>query len=150
MSSSRCASCIWAAEVRASEPLRCSNAWASAISPSVTRTSSREASSSLRLFVRPSAVHIVPPEQAQFFAHVRDVAFCGRGHEHALAGDASLLFTRVFSETRWDRGSAVGVRLSPEGCLVLGAESPAGSPSGVSGSLGGLSEPAAEEQRAHQ
>jgi TOBE domain len=105
---------------------------------------------SLRLFVRPSAVHIVRPEQAQFFAHVRDVAFCGRGYEHALVGDGPLLFTRVFSETRWDRGSAVGVRLSPEGCLVLGAEEGAGGPSEVSGNLGQLSEPLAEEEHAHQ
>ena len=52
-------------------------------------------------------------------AHVRDVAFCGRGYEHALAGEGPLLFTRVFSEKRWERGRAVGVRLSPEGCLVL-------------------------------
>ena len=73
----------------------------------------------LSMFVRPSAVRIVAPEEAQFMAQVRDVAFCGRGYEHALAGDGPLLFTRVFSEKRWERGSAVGVRLSPEGCLVL-------------------------------
>ena len=76
---------------------------------------------SLSMFVRPSAVRIVAPEEAQFMAHVRDVAFCGRGYEHALAGEGPLLFTRVFSEKRWERGRAVGVRLSPEGCLVLGS-----------------------------
>jgi iron(III) transport system ATP-binding protein len=104
----------------------------------------------LRLFVRPSAVHIVAPEQAQFFAHVRDVAFSGRGYEHALAGDESILLTRVFSEKRWERGTAVGVRLSPEGCLVLGTDEPAVSPSEVSGNVGGLNEPLTEEQHAHQ
>jgi iron(III) transport system ATP-binding protein len=77
----------------------------------------------LRMFVRPAAVRIVPPAEAQFVAQVRDVAFCGRGYEHALAADGPLLFTRVFSEKRWERGSAVGVRLSPEGCLVLGGPS---------------------------
>ncbi len=74
----------------------------------------------LRMFVRPAAVRIVAPAEAQLMAQVRDVAFCGRGYEHALAADGPLLFTRVFSETRWERGSAVGVRLSSEGCLVLG------------------------------
>jgi iron(III) transport system ATP-binding protein len=73
----------------------------------------------LRMFVRPAAIRIVAPNEAQFMAHVRDVAFCGRGYEHALAGEGHLLFTRVFSEKRWERGQAVGVRLSPEGCLVL-------------------------------
>jgi iron(III) transport system ATP-binding protein len=78
------------------------------------------ANDGLSMFVRPSAVRIVAPEEAQFMAHVRDVAFCGRGYEHALAGEGPLLFTRVFSEKRWERGRAVGVRLTPEGCLVLG------------------------------
>ncbi len=80
----------------------------------------------LSMFVRPSAVRIVAPEAAQFMATVRDVAFCGRGYEHALAGDGPLLFTRVFSEKRWERGRAVGVRLSPEGCLVLGNQGDTG------------------------
>ncbi len=101
----------------------------------------------LSMFVRPAAVRIVAPEDAQFMAQVRDVAFCGRGYEHALAGDGQLLFTRVFSEKRWDRGSAVGVRLSPEGCLVLGGEGDAGA---TSGNLAEQSEPRAEEEHAHQ
>jgi TOBE domain len=99
------------------------------------------------MFVRPVAVRIVAPEEAQFMAQVRDVAFCGRGYEHALAGDGQLLFTRVFSEKRWDRGSAVGVRLSPEGCLVLGGEGGAGA---ASGNLTEQSETPAEEEHAHQ
>ena len=31
-------------------------------------------------------------------------------------------FTRAFSEHRWERGATVGVKLSPEGCLVLAGE----------------------------
>jgi TOBE domain len=83
------------------------------------------------MFVRPAAVRIVAPAEAQFMARVRDVAFCGRGYEHALAGDGPLLVTRVFSEKRWERGTAVGVRLSPEGCLVLGGEADNGDAPGA-------------------
>jgi len=77
---------------------------------------------SLQMFVRPSAVHIVAPSDAQFMARVRDVAFAGRGYEHALATEGPILFTRIFSDQRWERGSAVGMRLSPDGCLVLPAD----------------------------
>ena len=41
-----------------------------------------------------------------------------------------LLFTRIFSEQRWERGSSVGMRLSPEGCLVLPADDGQGAPDG--------------------
>ena len=75
----------------------------------------------LQMFVRPSAVQIVGAGDAHVMARVRDVAFAGRGYEHALEGDGPLLFTRVFSLERWPRGSTVGVRLAPEGCLVLPA-----------------------------
>ena len=98
------------------------------------------------MFVRPSAVRIVGPHEAQLMARVRDVAFCGRGYEHALDSDGTLL-TRVFSERRWERGSAVGVRLSPEGCLVLVGEGSAPMPAG---SLVDQSEPSSEEEHAHQ
>ncbi len=100
----------------------------------------------LSMFVRPSAVRIVGPHEAQLMARVRDVAFCGRGYEHALDSDGTLL-TRVFSERRWERGSAVGVRLSPEGCLVLVGEGSAPMPAG---SLVDQSEPSSEEEHAHQ
>jgi hypothetical protein len=55
-------------------------------------------------------------------AQVRDVAFAGRGYEHALAAEGPILFTRIFSDQRWERGSSVGMRLSPDGCLVLPAD----------------------------
>ena len=76
----------------------------------------------LEMFVRPSAVHIVAPADAQLMAQVRDVAFAGRGYEHALAAEGPILFTRIFSDQRWERGSSVGMRLSPDGCLVLPAD----------------------------
>jgi hypothetical protein len=82
------------------------------------------------MFVRPSAVHIVAPEDAQLMAQVRDVAFAGRGYEHALAAEGPILFTRIFSDRRWERGSSVGMRLSPEGCLVLPADDGHAAPDG--------------------
>jgi hypothetical protein len=56
-------------------------------------------------------------------ARVRDVAFAGRGYEHALEAEGPLFFTRVFSLQRWPRGSTVGVQLAPDGCLVLPVDS---------------------------
>jgi ABC-type Fe3+/spermidine/putrescine transport system ATPase subunit len=84
----------------------------------------------LQMFVRHSAVRINEGADAQLKAHVRDVAFAGRGYEHALAAPGPLLFTKAFSERRWERGTTVGVSLNPEGCLVLAAgHGPAGSSS---------------------
>jgi iron(III) transport system ATP-binding protein len=82
----------------------------------------------LQLFVRPSAVHMVAPAEAHLLAQVRDVAFAGRGYEHALMADGPVLFTRIFSDRRSPRGASVGVRLSPEGCLVLPADGQGGTP----------------------
>jgi iron(III) transport system ATP-binding protein len=82
----------------------------------------------LQLFVRPSAVHIAEPAEAHLLAQVRDVAFAGRGYEHALMADGPVLFTRIFSDRRSERGASVGVRLSPEGCLVLPADGQGGTP----------------------
>jgi ABC-type Fe3+/spermidine/putrescine transport system ATPase subunit len=91
----------------------------------------------LQMFVRPAAVHIVgptdAPTDAQLMAQVRDVAFAGRGYEHALAAEGPILFTRIFSDQRWERGSSVGMRLSPDGCLVLPADDGQGAADGTGG-----------------
>ena len=76
-----------------------------------------------RLFIRPSAVRIVPPSpDAHLQAEVLDVAFCGRGYEHALEVVGAGVLTRVHSEQRWPRGAAAGVMLDPAGCLILAGE----------------------------
>jgi ABC-type Fe3+/spermidine/putrescine transport system ATPase subunit len=73
-----------------------------------------------RVFVRPSAVSIVSPASAAHLrAEVRDVAFCGRGYEHAIELRGGALLTRIFSTHRFARGAAVGVVLDPAGCLLL-------------------------------
>lgn len=75
---------------------------------------------SSRIFVRPAGATIVPPSSAaHLFAEVCDVAFSGRGYEHALAVPGGAFFTGIFSATRFERGTAVGVNLDPEGCLLL-------------------------------
>jgi hypothetical protein len=63
---------------------------------------------------------------------------------------------------RWERGRSVGIRLSPDGCLVLGGEGSAANGAGdeprdgtgdlstASDSLGGQDEPLTEEEHAHQ
>lgn len=84
---------------------------------------------------------------AQLMAQVRDVAFCGRGYERALACEGPLLFTRVCSERRWERGSTVGVALNPEGCLVLGGDDGAGM---APTDLVDLTAPPAQEEHARQ
>jgi len=88
----------------------------------------------LRMFVRPSAVQLGEPSSSRLVARVRDVAFAGRGYEHALVTRGGCLFTRVFCQERWPRGSTVGVRLQPEGCLVLPAEPGASEVSGEAAS----------------
>lgn len=61
---------------------------------------------------------------------VADVAFRGRGYEHAvdLPGNQGRL-TGIFAETRAARGEAVGLRLDPAGCLLFAdpGQLPAGS-----------------------
>jgi iron(III) transport system ATP-binding protein len=60
---------------------------------------------------------------------VADVAFRGRGYEHAIdiAGHGRL--TGIFSATRAERGEAVGLRLDPAGCHVFAATSGQADPS---------------------
>jgi iron(III) transport system ATP-binding protein len=77
----------------------------------------------VRLFIRPSASRIVAPSpDAHLQAEVLDVAFCGRGYEHALAVAGAGVITRVFSERRWPRGAPAGVMLDAPGCLLLAVD----------------------------
>lgn len=97
----------------------------------------------LRLFIRPSAAQIVAPSpQAHLQAEVLDVAFSGRGYEHALAVSGAGVLTRVFSEQRWSRGAAAGVVLDPAGCLLLPLDGSAKAADGTDGEPGHPAEPA--------
>jgi iron(III) transport system ATP-binding protein len=75
------------------------------------------------LMVRPTGVRLCPPDSGEHHLTgvVADVAFRGRGYEHAIdvAGQARL--TGVFAAARAARGTAVGLRFDPEGCHVFTA-----------------------------
>ena len=53
---------------------------------------------------------------------VTDVAFRGRGYEHAVDVDGSTRLTGVFARTRVARGETVGLRLNPDGCHMFPAD----------------------------
>jgi iron(III) transport system ATP-binding protein len=75
------------------------------------------------LMIRPTGVRLVSPAGGEHHLTgvVADVAFRGRGYEHAvdLAGFGRL--TGVFAETRAARGEEVGLRLEPGGCHLFAA-----------------------------
>lgn len=52
---------------------------------------------------------------------VADVAFRGRGYEHAIDIPGHGRLTSVFSDTRAERGEHVGLRLDPRGCHLFSA-----------------------------
>ncbi len=86
----------------------------------------RPSSGDAVLLVRPTGVQICEPDGAghHLAGSVVDVAFRGRGYEHAIdiAGHGRL--TGVFAPARAERGDLVGLRLDPAGCHVFAAESP--------------------------
>jgi iron(III) transport system ATP-binding protein len=75
------------------------------------------------LMIRPTGVQLCNPAAGEHHLAgiVADVAFRGRGYEHAIdiAGHGRL--TGVFAAARAERGTAVGVRLDPAGCHVFPA-----------------------------
>ncbi len=75
------------------------------------------------LLIRPTGVRLVGThaEEHHLAGIVADVAFRGRGYEHAidLAGDIRL--TGVFAPSRAERGDTVGLRLEPDGCHIFAA-----------------------------
>jgi iron(III) transport system ATP-binding protein len=52
---------------------------------------------------------------------ITDVAFRGRGYEHAIDVNGSTRLTGVFAEVRAARGETVRLRLDPVGCHLFPA-----------------------------
>ena len=79
------------------------------------------------LMIRPTGVRLVSNTSGEHHLAgiVADVAFRGRGYEHAIDIPGHGRLTGVFADTRTRRGEHVGLRLDPAGCHVFGA-SPAG------------------------
>ncbi len=78
------------------------------------------------LTVRTAATRLGSPEDDDYhlLGLVADVAFRGRGYEHAVRLADGTQLTGVFSERRVPRGERVGLRLEASGCLVFPGEAP--------------------------
>ena len=75
------------------------------------------------LMVRPTGIKLVGTggDEHHLAGTVADVAFRGRGYEHAIDLPGHGRLTGVFASTRAGRGQPVGLRLEPEGCHVFPA-----------------------------
>jgi iron(III) transport system ATP-binding protein len=87
-----------------------------------------------RLMIRPTAVRLTPPgsPDCHLEGKVTDVAFRGRGYEHAIGLDDGSQLSGVFAEDRSRRGDNVGVRFDAAGCHVFSG-GPGAPPDGCSG-----------------
>jgi iron(III) transport system ATP-binding protein len=75
------------------------------------------------VLIRPAGVHLCPPGEDGTGANghhltgrVTDVAFRGRGYEHAIDIDGRTRLTGVLADARVPRGEPVHLRLDPAGC----------------------------------
>ena len=77
------------------------------------------------LLMRPTAVRLCPTDtdEHHLLGHVADVAFRGRGYEHAIELSNGRQLNSIFSEVRFGRGEPVGIRLETSGCIVFPFES---------------------------
>ena len=75
------------------------------------------------LMVRPTGVELCAShaDEHHIAGTVADVAFRGRGYEHAIDIPGHGRLTSVFSDTRAERGEHVGLRLDPRGCHLFSA-----------------------------
>jgi iron(III) transport system ATP-binding protein len=73
------------------------------------------------LMIRPTAVRLCPSDTGEhhLLGHVADVAFRGRGYEHAVELSDGTQIHSVFSDLRVGRAERVGLRLETAGCLVF-------------------------------
>jgi ABC-type Fe3+/spermidine/putrescine transport system ATPase subunit len=76
------------------------------------------------VMIRPTGVELCADgsDGHHLSGQVTDVAFRGRGYEHAVDVDGSTRLTGVFARTRVARGETVGLRLNPAGCHMFPAD----------------------------
>jgi iron(III) transport system ATP-binding protein len=79
------------------------------------------------MMIRPTGVRLCTngsagPDGHHLSGRVTDVAFRGRGYEHAIDINEHTRLTGVFADVRAARGETVGLRLDPAGCHVFPAE----------------------------
>ena len=93
------------------------------------------------LLVRPAGVQICPADDAghHLTGTVADVAFRGRGYDHAIDVPGQGRLTGVFSPACAGRGERVGLRFDPDGCHVFAPPEPGpadpGGPAGPPGQV---------------
>jgi ABC-type Fe3+/spermidine/putrescine transport system ATPase subunit len=101
--------------------------------PFLARSGSAAAAPSgtgVTVLIRPTGVHLCSAsgtgasEPGHLTGRVTDVAFRGRGYEHAIDIDGRTRLTGVLAETKVPRGEPVGVRLDVTGCHAFPADPP--------------------------
>jgi iron(III) transport system ATP-binding protein len=80
------------------------------------------------LAIRPTGIFLLPAagETPHLTGRVADVAFRGRGYEHAIDLPGLGRLTGVFARHRAERGDSVGMRLDPDGCHLFPADAKPG------------------------
>ena len=96
--------------------------------PFLARSRPAAAAQTVTVLIRPTGVHLCPPSGTaagdngaghnghHLTGRVTDVAFRGRGYEHAIDIDGRIRLTGVLAETRVPRGEQVGLRLDVTAC----------------------------------
>ena len=87
------------------------------------------------LMIRPTGVHLCATHTGEHHlaGTVADVAFRGRGYEHAIDIPGHGRLTGVFSDARTVRGETVGLRLDPGGCHLFEATADSGQAPALAG-----------------
>jgi ABC-type Fe3+/spermidine/putrescine transport system ATPase subunit len=77
------------------------------------------------LMIRPTAVRLCAAndQTSHLVGRIADVAFRGRGYEHAVELDCGTQLNSIFSATKVARGQVVGLHLDQGGCHVFPAVS---------------------------
>jgi iron(III) transport system ATP-binding protein len=76
------------------------------------------------VMIRPTGVTLSTdePDGHHLTGRVTDVAFRGRGYEHAIDVNGTTRLTGVFARVRVARGETVSLRLNPAGCHLFPAD----------------------------
>ncbi len=75
------------------------------------------------LFVRAAGVELNNElARSSVRGQIRDVAFNGRGYEHAISVGDDIVLSKAFAHTRFDRGTDVAVSFDPSSCFVMEPE----------------------------
>jgi iron(III) transport system ATP-binding protein len=76
------------------------------------------------VMIRPTGVRLTSngSDERHLSGRVTDVAFRGRGYEHAIDINGTTRLTGVFSDVRAARGEMVGLRMDPAGCHLFPVE----------------------------